>query len=249
MNNPNLSEYETLRAQNIVRNNEKLRELGLISAYEEAQSNASAWKLSPPPPINNNNKKNDNNSLSKLALKFQDDEHFHENSNATKKRRIPAAPNSAASTSPMRKSQRLQGKDPDGEERMIHQVVDKQGMTETLDTERANRISECRLARQRAALAFAEQQGANFTNQDNKNKNKNPTATYEHCLMRVRTMTHKALANRVKAIERAAGKHCVIKMAIFKSCLQDEHLWELADVAGEALERLKALLPPPQEEI
>lgn len=52
---------------------------------------------------------------------------------------------------------------------------------------------------------------------------------------------------KVRAIERAAGKHCVVKMAIFKSCLQDENMWELAELASEALERLKALLPPPLE--
>jgi hypothetical protein len=33
-------------------------------------------------------------------------------------------------------------------------------------------------------------------------------------------------------------------MAIFKSCLQDEGKWELAEVASEALERLKALREP-----
>ena len=32
--------------------------------------------------------------------------------------------------------------------------------------------------------------------------------------------------------------------AIFKSCLQDEGMWELADAASKALERLKALQPP-----
>ena len=35
------------------------------------------------------------------------------------------------------------------------------------------------------------------------------TASYSHTLMRVRTMSESALANRVKAIERAAGKHAV----------------------------------------
>jgi hypothetical protein len=65
--------------------------------------------------------------------------------------------------------------------------------------------------------------------------------------MRVKTMTEKALANRVKAIERAAGKHCVVKMAIFKSCLQDEGMWDLAKLASDALERLKALQPPPED--
>ena len=86
------------------------------------------------------------------------------------------------------------------------------------------------------------------------------------------------IPSKVRAIERAAGKHCVVKMgkcavrylsiqcrtaclcnvanscdlksfyfslAIFKSCLQDENMWELAQLASEALERLKALLPPP----
>lgn len=58
--------------------------------------------------------------------------------------------------------------------------------------------------------------------------------------MRVRTMSEKALQTRVKRIENAAGKHCIVKMAVFKSCLQDEGLYELSEVAGEALERLKA---------
>ena len=42
-------------------------------------------------------------------------------------------------------------------------------------------------------------------------------------------------------IERAAGRHCVVKMAIFKCCLQDEGMWDLAEQASEALERLKGL--------
>ena len=53
------------------------------------------------------------------------------------------------------------------------------------------------------------------------------------------------ISSKVRAIERAAGKHCVVKMAIFKSCLQDENMWELAQLASKSLERLKALLPPP----
>ena len=54
----------------------------------------------------------------------------------------------------------------------------------------------------------------------------------------------------LKAIERAAGKHCVIKMGIFMACLREKDLWELADQAEAALERLKALVkaPDPQEE-
>jgi hypothetical protein len=39
-----------------------------------------------------------------------------------------------------------------------------------------------------------------------------------------------------------------VKMAIFKSCLQDEGMWDLAKLASDALERLKALQPPPPDE-
>eukprot|EP00548_Thalassiothrix_antarctica_P016798 CAMPEP_0194185866 /NCGR_PEP_ID=MMETSP0154-20130528/44595_1 /TAXON_ID=1049557 /ORGANISM="Thalassiothrix antarctica, Strain L6-D1" /LENGTH=60 /DNA_ID=CAMNT_0038904523 /DNA_START=73 /DNA_END=255 /DNA_ORIENTATION=+ len=60
-------------------------------------------------------------------------------------------------------------------------------------------------------------------------------------------MTEKGLANRVKMIERCAGQHCVVKMAIFKSCLQDEGLWDLVKLASDALERLKGLQPPPAD--
>ena len=41
--NPALSDYEQVRARNIERNNAKLRELGLMSEYEEQVSNAAAW--------------------------------------------------------------------------------------------------------------------------------------------------------------------------------------------------------------
>eukprot|EP00934_Nitzschia_sp_Nitz4_P005645 Nitzschia sp. Nitz4//scaffold125_size66327//65271//65870//NITZ4_006143-RA/size66327-processed-gene-0.36-mRNA-1//-1//CDS//3329534649//5635//frame0 len=68
---------------------------------------------------------------------------------------------------------------------------------------------------------------------------KNHTASYEHCLHRVRSMTHKQLANRIKMIERAAGQHALIKMDVFQTCLRDERLDALADLAAEALERLK----------
>ena len=57
-------------------------------------------------------------------------------------------------------------------------------------------------------------------------------------------MSEKGLANRIKAIERAAGKHCVVKMGIFKSCLQDEGNWTLAELASAALERLKGIQAP-----
>jgi hypothetical protein len=116
-----------------------------------------------------------------------------------------------------------------------HSTADK----DTLDQIRQKRVTECRQARQVAALQFSK-----LSDAEKKAAKENPTATYSHCLQRIRTMTEKALYNRVRAIERAAGKHCVVKMAIFKSCLQDEGMWGLADAASKALERLKALQAP-----
>jgi hypothetical protein len=135
-----------------------------------------------------------------------------------------------AASSPARRSMRLQGITPDGSELPTE---------EDPKVERQHRVLECREARMRAAVKYSEL-GIE------KAAKENPTATYDHCLMRVRTMKDKALETRVRVIERAAGKHSVVKMAIFKSCLQDEGMWTLAELASEALERLKALKPPPE---
>ena len=135
-----------------------------------------------------------------------------------------------------RKSLRLQGIPSEEAGPIRSESIDRESVLK----ERQERVKECREARLRAAKAVAES-GAEAAAKNN------PTATYGHCLMRVKSMSEKGLANRVKAIERAAGKHCVVKMAIFKSCLQDEGLWSLADLASEALERLKELKPIPDE--
>ena len=63
------------------------------------------------------------------------------------------------------------------------------------------------------------------------------TASYQHTLMRARTMSHPALANRIKAIERAKGKHAVVKMRLFARVLFLEGNEGLADDAA-ALARL-----------
>lgn len=210
--NPNLSDYEKIRARNIQRNNARLRSLGLISVLEEKQSNARAWGISPPL------REATNDAMGQTPAK--------------KKQKIQKQP----PTSPTRKSSRLQGLDPEGKPLEHAQPLTR----EEREQQREARVQECREARQRAALRVmeaGEEQAAK----------ENPTATYEHALKRVRTMTEKGLKNRVKAIERAAGKQCVVKMAIFKSCLQDEGMWELAELASEALERLKALQAPPEE--
>jgi hypothetical protein len=207
--NPELSEYEKIRARNIVKNNARLRALGLISALEENQSNARAWGVAHP---------------------FSERTNSMETKPTKKKRKAEEKP----LASPTRKSARIQGLEPE------FNVFSRELPDEDRAEQRKALVTECREARQRAALRVMEQGGE-------KAARENPTATYEHCLMRVRTMTEKGLKNRVKAIERAAGKHCVVKMGIFKCCLQDENMWDLAELASEALERLKALQAPPDE--
>lgn len=222
---PILSAYERTRAENIKRNNARLRALGLISTQEELESNNEAYKIAPPAAALHQQSDQEEASSSDEEEYIEDGE-----SSPRKKSRKRKKNTLQPSTSPSRKSSRLQGIEPDGVSITVSLPSTKE--------DRVARVKECREVRQRAALRMAEL-GAEKAAQEN------PTATYEHCLMRVRTMAPKALARRVQAIERAVGKHCVVKMAIFKSCLQDEEMWELAETAGESLERLKALLPPP----
>jgi uncharacterized protein YciW len=70
------------------------------------------------------------------------------------------------------------------------------------------------------------------------------TASRAHCLHRVRTMTDAALATRVKVIEKARGRHCVRKLAVFAAVLRDEGKLELAAAADEALARLTGAAEP-----
>ena len=215
-----LSSYEQTRARNIERNNKLLRELGLISVQEEKKSNDEAWGL----------------TVHRVTIaEPKDKENDGEWSPPSKKKRKSE---SKPRSSPVRKSARILGIDPEGNELSLDDA--ESTATNSQEERRRQRqaiVEECREARQRAALRVMEA-GAE------KAAKENPTATYEHCLMRVRTMTEKGLQNRVKAIERATGKHCVVKMAIFKSCLQDEDKWELAELASQALERLKGLQAP-----
>jgi hypothetical protein len=218
--NATLNAYEMRRAQNIERNNAQLRALGLISALEEEQSNALAWGKEVPPKTFLANKENSSSKTMGLKRRLQVE---------------AKACNQTAS----RKSRRLLGENPDCESKGgVHLCINASKTPSSTRLELETRVQECREARQRAALEFSTKTGETLGQ-------KNPTATYDHCLMRVRTMSEKALANRVRAIERAIGKHCVIKMAIFKSCLQDEGMWDLAMLATDALERLKSLEPLP----
>ena len=238
---PELSEYEKIRARNIERNNAKLRELGLISKAEEKASNDAAWRRHA---TNCHDQQSDEDDDSSGGSEYEDDDEKEEDwedprrphgaavqpkEKRNKKKR--KTPNDGPPTEGSRKSRRLQGFAADGS------MLPPKPSREEIEKEREERVRECREVRLRAARAVAEA-GAE------KAAKENPTATYEHCLMRVKTMSDKGLQNRVKAIERAEGRHCVVKMGIFKSCLQDEGMWDLAELASEALERLKGLKAP-----
>mmetsp|Transcript_13431 Transcript_13431/g.32583 ORF Transcript_13431/g.32583 Transcript_13431/m.32583 type:complete len:249 (+) Transcript_13431:68-814(+) len=232
---PGLSDYEQARARNIEKNNARLRSLGLITVAEERCSNDIAWGRHH---LSSKDRDGDHDDDDESSS----DEEYSEGSKNTsqkKKRARSSLPPREGS----RKSRRLKSLPSEGASEGI--ICDDETSKETVaerkertQRERKALVAECREARQRAAIEVANA-GAKMAGKEN------PTATYEHCLMRVRSMTEKGLANRVRAIERAAGKHCVVKMAIFKSCLQDENMWDLAQLASESLERLKGLLPPP----
>jgi len=227
-NEVQLSPYEQCRIDNIKRNNARLRTLGLISAFEERRSNAIACG------INIKATRNDDDDDDEgLDEGNSDDGEWHEDIRGfgKDKRKRKHKNHLKEPQEGSRKSRRLKGKNAE---------LSSDSLLFSKEKEREERINECRETRLRAANAIAACGGEEAAK-------KNPTATYEHARMRVQTMTEKGLVNRAKAIERAAGKHCVVKMAIFKSCLQDEGMWELAEVASDALERLKAFKPTPED--
>jgi len=218
LSSSSMSEYEKLRAKNISKNNARLRSLGLISSLEEQRSNAAALGEDDKAITTSTTTTTIGNEKTVLAQPRPS------SSSITKKRKSRVVDGEAS-----RKSLRLQG---------INVVVDSSTKTTMIEEERIERVKECREMRLRSAQVVFEA-GLEVAAKEN------PTATYDHCLMRVRSMSEKGLGNRIKAIERSVGKHCVVKMAIFKSCLQDEGLWTLADLAAESLERLKGLVSPP----
>ena len=66
-------------------------------------------------------------------------------------------------------------------------------------------------------------------------------ASYEHTMMRVNSMSERALSNRVRSIERCAGQFAAIKMKIFAQVLKLERYEELTQDAEAALQRLLKL--------
>lgn len=71
------------------------------------------------------------------------------------------------------------------------------------------------------------------------------TASYEHTLHRVMTMSEAQLERRIRAIERACGQHAVAKMKLFATVLALEGYAELAEEATDAFQRLVEKLGMP----
>ena len=181
----NLSDYEKLRAENIRKNNARLRSLGLISALEERVSNNDALGISNPPEEKEtiDNKKGD------------DDDEYEDVSisgSTGKKKRKRGKVTVSEPREGTRKSLRLQGINISGNLKDI-QGDDKSKDVKAIQRERMERVRECRETRLRAAKAVAEA-GSEAAAKEN------PTATYEHCLMRVKTMKTKALVTRVSIL-------------------------------------------------
>ena len=95
-----------------------------------------------------------------------------------KKKKKRKKKGNADTTEGSRKSLRLKGLTPDGGELSLPVTA------EEIQEEREARVVECREARLKAANEVAK---AGYS----KAAMENPTASYEHCAMRVRTMTEK----------------------------------------------------------
>ena len=177
-----LSEYEQARARNIEKNNARLRSLGLISIAEEKKSNDTAWGRNQCTKEDSSDDDDDDDSSS-------DEEYSEGIQSSTKKRRKKKS--SLPPREGSRKSRRLMHL-PSSEDDNVGGIPSEsaQERKDRIQKEREELVAECREARQRAAIEVAKA-GVDVAGQ------KNPTATYEHCLMRVRTMNEKGLANRV----------------------------------------------------
>mmetsp|Transcript_22551 Transcript_22551/g.46856 ORF Transcript_22551/g.46856 Transcript_22551/m.46856 type:complete len:287 (+) Transcript_22551:126-986(+) len=260
-----LTAYEEARAEKIERNNALLYSLGLISEFEMKVSNLRARGVEVIEHDDDEEEEEEgsgseyegsDNEDEEDEESVGDDENGAVNGSTTttthtlskkrqislgttkkkkqkRKRRKKKGDETSVPREGARKSLRIRGLTPDGGELTLPVT------REEIIAEREKRVVECREARLKAANEVAKAGHS-------KAAMENPTASYEHCAMRVRTMTEKALLNRIKTIERACGKHCVVKMAIFKSCLQDKGLWDLAEKAAQSLERLKSAAADPE---
>lgn len=152
---------------------------------------------------------------------------------ARKKRSATAA---AGVAGPTRKSRRIAGQVPDGGAQALDndfRAISAPDSPSVCDDAKKRKVEyeNARRAKYKRLLDKHTNAGQDLP----------PRATYEHTVHRCLSMSPKALANRIKAIERAAGMYAVVKMRMFAECLLIEGYEELSDLAQEALARLLTL--------
>ena len=208
-----LSEYEILRQQKILRNEEKLRSLGLLTTKKESVARKSYKRTDlDHPPVETSTK--------------------------------PTAVTESNAVVPSRRmSLRLQGIDPfpRGKKNFMKLPMKKlmQWSDNALvDVTNVNSDND-RVVHQQPAQSVRQtvsQPQQQLLLQPKSSHNK--STTKEHCQMRIRTMTIPQLQQRIRIIERAQGQHCIAKLAIMQECCIEANLYELAQQAQEAIQRL-----------
>ena len=179
---PELSGYEKTRALNILKNNARLRALGLISTDEERRSNAAALGHDEGKTADQDDNDEDDSSS---------DEEYNDCEESGPKKKKKRVRSLLPPREGSRKSRRLMQLPSDEPGDIVSKNETAAERKERILVERVALVEECREARQRAALEVAKA-GVAMAGKEN------PTATYEHCLMRVRSMKEKGLINRVR---------------------------------------------------
>eukprot|EP00037_Helgoeca_nana_P026672 m.301808 g.301808 ORF g.301808 m.301808 type:complete len:249 (-) comp27279_c3_seq5:443-1189(-) len=220
-----LSEYEQARLKNIAQNQAMLRALGLdksdVAAHAAANTAASRGR-------------GGSGGVARPAAAAAAGGEAGKRQNQKKRKRTEVTSS--------RQSRRLRGEvavDGHGKEIDGDSAARRRASTATAAGAAAGEVigmSEVHESAARDHLRWAGHQGkAAFVG----------TASYSHTLHRIRSMSETALANRARAIERACGKHAVIKMRLFARVLLLEGYHDLAQEATDAYHRLRAKLGDP----
>ena len=179
-----LTEYEKERNARVMRNELLMRRLGL-SDFDSYMHNASSSK--------NKREEEDDSSDEKKKKKKKKE----------KKRRERETDDVEKVVGVRRSSSRLKRGGGKGETDEQQQEEDKD-IKEDKEEEFKERDEE-----QERKHRIAEQEFSYRNKVKQKKQTIVGTASYQHTLMRVRTMTEPKLRNRMNAISRAKGQHCV----------------------------------------
>ena len=208
-----LTEYEKERNARVMRNELLMRRLGLSDFDSYMHINASS-----------KNKRE------------EEDDSSDEKKKKEKKRRERETDDVEKVVGVRRSSSRLKRGGGKGETDEQQQEEDKD-IKEDKEEEFKERDEE-----QERKHRIAEQEFSYRNKMKQKKQTIVGTASYQHTLMRVRTMTEPKLRNRMHAISRAKGQHCVTKMRLFARILFLEGYEELAEECAEELSELIGIL-------